>query len=43
MSTFQRSHANSTGSGVYAILNDKVKRSRLSLTLGNCTSQYKDV
>ena len=38
MSTFRESYANSAGSGVYAILNDKVKKSKLSLTLDNCTS-----
>ena len=38
MSTFRQCYANSAGSGVYAILNDKVKKSKLSLTLDNCTA-----
>ena len=40
MSTFQMSYASLAGSGIYAILNDKVKRSKLSLTLENCTAHY---
>ena len=40
MSTFQMSYASLAGSGIYAILNDKVKRSKLSLTIDNCTAHY---
>ena len=40
MSTFQMSYASLAGSGICAILNDKVKRSKLSLTLENCTAHY---
>ena len=38
MSTFQMSYSSLAGSGIYAILNDKVKRSKLSFTLDNCTA-----